>query len=317
MAIDVLDTRIQAQGYVVLARVIRALPHLRGKVRIAHAAYEWLFRTRNGFQVIAPLFDSQILFKLNLDCNHERMALLMSEYEDGTATFLENIYESGNILDVGANIGLISLPLMVKLEGKQKHATIYAIEAMNSNFEVLKFNLALNKLEDRVVPINMALGAEDGKTVNCGIEGDDPSRTGTANILPDKFDFRRLPVTLRSIDGLVADGTLPQDIGLIKIDTDGYDFEILKGARALISECRPIIFTEMANFCLINWHGYDMNTVVAYMSELDYEVWPKKSEQFVFQKWRNDYPFVIDALLVPKEKREDFEHLLAQDSVTP
>ena len=44
---------------------------------------------------------------------------------------------------------------------------------------------------------------------------------------------RRLSVSCRSLDSLVEDGTLPPEVGILKIDTEGYDFEVLLGGGRL------------------------------------------------------------------------------------
>lgn len=279
---------------------------------MGHAAYRVLIRRGERFDVIATLFPERLRFCLNVNCAHERMALLMNEYEAATSAFIAATHEEGTILDIGANIGLVALPLAAKIKkAKGTKEKVYAVEALPANFASLAFNIRENGLADYIVPLNYALGDEDGRTVHIQVEGDQEDRTGTANILPEDREFHRIPLILRSVDGLASDGVFARPVGSIKIDTDGYDFHILRGARLILQEDRPLVFAELSRHCL-GWHDVRIDDVVSFAESLGYELWPKRADSFKFVEWRPGYPFEIDALLVPKEKRDKFSHLLVE-----
>src|SRR6185503_7423530 len=44
---------------------------------------------------------------------------------------------------------------------------------------------------------------------------------------------RGLPVTCRSLGSLVADGTVSREVGVLKVDTEGYDLEVIRGMGSL------------------------------------------------------------------------------------
>lgn len=186
---------------------------------------------------------------------------------------------------------------------------VYAIEALPSNFQALTTNIELNKREDAIVPINIGLGAQDAD-VFIQIEGDDPRRTGTANILPSAGEFVKIPLKVRCIDTMIEEGLLPDDISLIKIDTDGYDFEVIKGAGRLLISNRPFVFAEMSEYCL-NWHGYGIREVTTYLGRIDYEVWPlvgfgppPRFTSYI------DADYQISCRLVPQERRTELDKYL-------
>jgi FkbM family methyltransferase len=295
-------------SFLFLGKFIRILPRVRGKVALGNYYYKFFSRRQpESFAVQTTLFGEGLIFKLDLDCAHERMAYLMGQYEEETVSLLEELWKGGTLLDVGANIGLISIPFTARAKEKQRSLKrfVYAIEALPSNFQALITNIGLNKLEDAIVPINIGLGAQDAD-VFIEIEGDDPRKTGTANILPSARDFVKIPLKLRPIDTLIEEGLLPDDISLIKIDTDGYDFEVLKGAGRLLRSNRPLVFAEMSQYCL-NWHGYGISEVTSYLARIDYGVWPLVGfgppARFTSHI---DADYQINCLLVPQERRTEF-----------
>lgn len=179
---------------------------------------------------------------------------------------------------------------------------------MPVNYGRLCDNCRHNGLENVITPLNIPLGANDHEHVFIEIEGHDHNRTGTANILPGTA-LGRLEIVCRTLDGLIAEGTVPSDISLIKIDTDGYDFNVLKGARRLLEAQRPVVFTEMSAYCL-RWHGQTIEQVLAFLAELGYEMWPKRASGFTFTDKVDPASFGQDALLVPSESRATYSRFL-------
>ena len=290
-------------SFLLLGRIIRSLPRVRGKVALGNYYYKFFGRRQaKAFSVQTTLFRERLTFKLDLDCAHERMAYLVGQYEEETVLLLEELWMGGTLLDVGANVGLISIPFAAKAKQREALKTlVYAIEALPSNFQALNTNIELNKLGDAIVPINIGLGAQDAD-VFIEIEGDDQSRTGTANVLPSGRDFVKIPLKVKAIDTMIEEGSLPDDISLIKIDTDGYDFEILKGAVRLLNSRRPLVLAELSEYCL-NWHGYGIREVASYLARSDYEVWPLVDFGPPPRFTTHINPdYQINCLLVPQER---------------
>lgn len=316
---DLAEPTLQNRIYAVIAETARSAPAFRGKIRIAEKLYDLCNPNGRPFHVKTRLYDDSLDFHLNLNCGHERAALLMDGYELETIDFLCSIYSGGSILDIGANIGLISLPLAKRLDSGEE-ARIFAIEALPTNYAKLCTNVRENALTDKILPMNFAMGDIDRALLQIQVEGDDLSETGTANILADarlggtKFcagDFRmsglvKMEIMSRTIDSLVEQASIRDDVGLIKIDADGYDFNVLKGASALLTTARPIIFSEMAAYCL-NWHDQKISDVISFAREHRYQVWAKHPRRFRFSDRFDPETFESDMLLMPVERREQYE----------
>jgi FkbM family methyltransferase len=143
-------------------------------------------------------------------------------------------------LDVGANVGRVSSGLLdIGYE-------VYAFEPLSKAVETLSkdfgkhprlhiFAYALGS-EEAHLPLHLA----DGLTPNT----DNLSLFSTLrpHSMPEGLKFSETTeVTVSTIEKLVELGELPKDLGLVKIDTEGFDLEVIRGMGKLRP---PIVVTE-------------------------------------------------------------------------
>ena len=271
--------------------------------------------------VIAHL-DSPIRFQAKLDVHSwlQRLAFLTGSYESDAVAFLHRLHTSQNsrgyLLDIGANIGLISIPFALMSQSQMHNKIkVVSVEAVPDNFKVLTENIALNSLESSIRTIGTALG-DTAKTIEIQVEGDLASGegTGTANILPDGSDFKcvRQTLELKTLDSLFEWGEFPKDCSVIKIDTDGYDLKIFQGGVRFLHDNRPVIFGEFAAHCM-NWHNQSIQDVVEFARQNNYLVWQKVMGSWTFSASIKTAAFQQDLLLVPIENKETFDWCLIAD----
>jgi len=244
-------------------------------------------------------------FRLDLHSMHERMAFLMNEYELDTIEFLLKLHSgNGAFLDIGANIGLISIPFAKRMTSVPGASKVYAIEAVSSNVSALNTNISLNELDTCIAVVPHGVG-DTVKTVEIQVENNLTSRsgTGTANILPDDSEYQceRIPLTITTLDTLLAEGTLPDNVNLLKVDVDGYDLFAMRGARTLLTKTRPIVFGEFMAHCL-NWHGQSLVDVVDFMKTLNYTTFMRCHPSWMFTTALAPDSYVQDLLIVPVER---------------
>lgn len=143
----------------------------------------------------------------------------------------------GTFLDIGANIGTATVSALTR----QAFSNAVAIEPEPENLAMLRANIALNALHDRVRVVAAAVGAEDGAVelvVNRENPGDHRVVTGSSNA----GSAHSVTVPLRSLDSMVAaDEIVPSDIGLLWIDVQGLEAEVLRGASTLIDVGVPAV----------------------------------------------------------------------------
>jgi FkbM family methyltransferase len=141
------------------------------------------------------------------------------------------------VLDLGANIGWYTV-LAAKRVGN--FGRVIAFEPDSENLRLLKVNAALADQNGNVEIVNSAVGDQNGKAVLYKSE----TNLGDHRLFPDDSIRRKTTVPIITLDLFFSnvDNTLPT---LLKIDTQGCEAKILKGAKGLFSRSwRPIMFLE-------------------------------------------------------------------------
>ncbi|HYM60952.1 MAG TPA: FkbM family methyltransferase [Thermoanaerobaculia bacterium] len=255
----------------------------------------------------------------NLDLHSwlQRIAFLTGGYEAGTVRFLLRLSRShektGYLLDIGANVGLISIPFALSVASHgEETVRVVSVEAVADNYQALIANVALNALNAAILVVPVALG-DVSKMVEVQVEGDlrPGEGTGTGSILPDDstYECERQSLHLETLDSLLESGRIPRGCSVVKIDTDGYDLKILQGASKLMSLERPVIFGEFSSTCM-GWHGQSVADVVDLAVAHDYAVWSKEGSSWTFSSTIPSEGFDRDLLLLPEESTNAFQWCL-------
>ena len=258
MAKDVsLKSRLAGSAYVTLARLLSPLPNFRGKVRFGLACYQHLHlrgqHIQRHFTLYRPV---RHRMQLDMHCRHERMGLLMGGYEVHATEF------SGR----GSPVVAMSSTLAPYYRADLHSASVVASPTGNCRLSDLlrrgsaqqlrgaRVQHRLNQLQQNLTLLECCLGADEG-WVDVEVEGNlrAGEGTGTANVMSSKltYEIHRTRMQLTTIDLLVSNGRLPKDCTLIKIDCDGYDFNVLRGRRLLATHYR----LSMANSWPASWLG--------------------------------------------------------------
>jgi len=172
-------------------------------------------------------------------------------------------YENPVVLDIGANDGVFSLTAAVN-----QHIRCFAFEPAPSNYDILQRNIALNNLEDRVKTFQLALADKKGTAVlKVPSSGDEDGFACLGN--PLRFnDWVEFEVTVSTVDDFVRDHGI-ENVDLIKIDTEGCELFVLKGAERVIRKYRPGIFCECQDINTAQF-GYRANEIVKLLSSWGY-----------------------------------------------
>jgi FkbM family methyltransferase len=142
--------------------------------------------------------------------------------------------EAGDlVVDVGAHIGHYTLTAAkrVGIEGK-----VFAIEADPANFEILIKNISLNNLEN-VIALNYAAYSEKGE-MNLYLRNSDFGFTKYSTVIQDFTNHKEKSVIVKAntLDALVNQ----YEVNWIKIDVEGAELEVLKGATRLLSNSKRL-----------------------------------------------------------------------------
>lgn len=155
------------------------------------------------------------------------------EFSRGEWQLLEQVIRPGMVVvEVGANIGAHTVAM-----AKACHpGALFAFEPQRRVFQILCANLALNDVEN-VVAYPDACGAEAGVATAPSIDYSADGNFGGVSLMG--ADRSGEPVRVITLDSLEL-----QSCGLLKVDVEGFELEVLIGAAATIARCRPVLYVE-------------------------------------------------------------------------
>ena len=141
------------------------------------------------------------------------------------------------IIDIGAHIGLMTLPL----SSVAKSSKIISFEPSNINRNFLRFHLIKNKITN-VEVIDKLVGIKDANNV-LFYESSVPTGMNSIIKLKNKNVLNKKLKKQTSLDNFFKDKKYNPD--LLKIDAEGSEFFILKGALKTIKKYKPDIFLSL------------------------------------------------------------------------
>lgn len=186
-----------------------------------------------------------------------------STYEAEFFEFM-NLIKEGTILDIGANIGITTVPLAKKFP----QATVHAFEPIPANNVALKRIIQHYQLKN-VQQHEIALGEEKGvlKLVvpiinNVRMQGLSHVYVEGLNDEWNTGDIYNIPVLkIDEVSALQAE----EKITAIKIDVENYEYYVLKGAEQLLKKHKPVIYCEL-------WANEKRKMVISFLKECGYSV---------------------------------------------
>jgi FkbM family methyltransferase len=188
--------------------------------------------------------------------------ILAQAYEPHlTAVFRDYCRPGMTVVDVGANVGYYSL-LSSRLVGEA--GRVIAVEASSENCRLLLVSLAINGASNvELLPVAAAEGRGWSYFArNLGSNG---------AFLPNSGE------DLLARPGVVVP-TFPLDelvegpVNLIKLDVEGAEGRVVRGARRLIEEYRPVVATEFMPGMLPVMSGCSATEYLGWFLELGYDI---------------------------------------------
>ena len=182
-----------------------------------------------------------LLVRINTASYIEWQLFFYGDYEAFVTRLFDLLIKPGSIaLDVGANVGIHALRLG-KLVGQA--GKVYAFEPHPFIFKRMTENIALNQLTG-VIPVQLAVSSVSG---SCRLQGFDEGdcNQGTSFLVTDEQEagMQTFQVAMISLDDWAAEQHLNR-VDLIKIDVEGFDIDVLQGAKRLIVANKPAIIFE-------------------------------------------------------------------------
>lgn len=183
--------------------------------------------------------------------------------------FLDLLPNDSHVLDIGANLGLMTYFLADKCE------QVEAFEPIPSNARNLKKLISKKRLNN-VNLHEIALGDTNGKIELILPRVDGVVKQGLSHVKADKMtDFNEGEVVeavisklddLKAIKGKKIDG--------IKIDVENFEFEVFKGAVELLKQDKPLIYCEL-------WDNQNRYDCFELLTSLGYEIFELVNSELV------------------------------------
>ena len=161
-------------------------------------------------------------------CDTSPSALYYSIPNGLHISFLRKYLNGGTFVDVGANVGLVSLLVADKVE----HAILF--EPNPAAVKRAKENLAINHLTFEVVA--QALSDADGT-----IEFENAGNVNSCNRTVEGFTAAVPTITVRrtAFDQFLRQHTALPPISAVKIDVEGHENSVLRGMKEFLRHQRP------------------------------------------------------------------------------
>jgi len=196
------------------------------------------------------------------------LSIVRGHYERAELDFARRILRPGDIaVDVGAHIGLFAIDMAARVGPSGR---VYAFEPFAPNADLLERSILENAFQDRIELTRAAVGAVSGaatltfprETLNSG--GAYLLREGTRPIGGNLEE--RVPLV--ALDRL----NLRRPIRFIKMDVEGAEPLVLRGAAAIIRDDRPVILSEVHPTQLERASGVTPDAFFAQIREMGYRV---------------------------------------------
>lgn len=207
--------------------------------------------------VVSKLRGSDIAMPLNLGDYVQYWMYMDGIYDVPLYIFLRNRLQGKVFIDIGANVGNFTLSLF----DVAKH--IYAIEASEANFSFLNANIVKHKISNITV-LHRAVAAKDNETIT--LYHSIHATASDSMFVPTDHSEKVKTVTL---DTFVSKQKLLQ-LDYIKIDVEGAELEILKGAKNTLTRFKPTLIVEF-NSNTATLAGYDLDYLFRTITKFGYK----------------------------------------------
>lgn len=143
---------------------------------------------------------------------------------------------SGDLIDIGANLGIVSLILAKRFPARQVHS----FEPNPSTFQAFQDNVAINCVTN-VQAQQCAVAAHGGEVSFRA----DPINRGTTSIAMSSVEQYTVSVPCVTLDMYIESQSI-KEIAFLKVDVEGYEAAVFSGAKQMLSQQQAqIIYYEV------------------------------------------------------------------------
>lgn len=202
-----------------------------------------------GFRTYLFVFAIFKIKTLRSDSKEKDFFHFLSLLEDG----------KGAVLDVGANIGIMT----VHLANKLPNSTVHAFEPIPDNLSVLKRIIAKFNLK-KIIIHEVAVGETSGNVQMILPHQGKTKMQGLSHVKHESItewnEGEEFNVPLNTLDNLLNG----EPIQGIKIDIENFEYYALKGGKRILESNHPIIYAEL-------WDNENRSNCIDLLTSMNYK----------------------------------------------
>lgn len=185
----------------------------------------------------------------------------------------DKITNNSTILDIGANIGAFSIKTSKYLRQKKIKHKLLSIEPNPSIAALLQKNISINPELSSFIEIELTAISDTCGDMYLDV---DKANTGGGK-LTSKITGTKVKV--ETLDSMVFRRNL-SNVSLIKIDVEGFEPNVLKGASKTIRKDRPVLIVEITD----EWfktNNSSASDVIDYLVDMDYRIYAELNARLI------------------------------------
>ena len=224
------------------------------------------FAHTNDSTVVIKEIAPEVRLLIDLSDHVIGLNILRGQYEQDEIRFVRALLRPGDsAIDVGAHIGFFTMQMAAAVGPSGR---VYGFEPLDRNADLLERSIGENGFADRVRFQRAAAGAAAGpatltfplETLNTG--GAYLLREGSAPLAGNQK--KEVPVV--ALDGL----DLRRPVRFIKMDVEGAEPQVLRGAARILKDDKPVILSELHPTQLERASGVTAEQFLAQITALGY-----------------------------------------------
>ncbi len=278
--------------------LLKKIPMTRVRLGLARLLY-FLFHTilRQDKQIIRR---KGVFYEVDLTEGIDLSLYVFGNFQDYvTRNRYFSIPADAVIIDVGANIGSMTF----KFAGMAPKGHVYAFEPTDYAYAKLIKNISLNpQFAFRITPVQRFLADQNRLKhemkayASWKVDGSTPNPHPLHGGAIKPADS----VPAVTLDHFCLENGI-QRVDLIKIDTDGYEYKVLSGARKTIKKYLPYVVFEIGGYVL-NEHQLEFEQFHDYFGNFGYRLLnAKNGKKITAQNFSNQIPLraTSDIIAIP------------------
>ena len=244
-----------------LLRVASKLRH--SKLYNRNAIYKDLFKCISAGEALVRSENLDGEFWLDIRSHLLKRIAINGVYEPDVSTALV-AHAERDFIDIGANVGFFSIHLAMQPNARK----VLSIEPNPRAFAFLERNVELNKVAQKVEVVRRAVAAESAELELVAFEGREEYSSISSHIHPSVQGqtATKYKVQAEPLDRILEGRSI--EPGLIKIDAEGAELQVLQGMENTLETFRPTLLCEVGG----NTFGSDVHAFEAQMKKMNYEI---------------------------------------------